>query len=109
MTNTNIKNSLSTEEIKQISLKIKEDIFKPTNTYKTTIFLCGASLINNLTLRSRVVDILLKKWYSYRYDIIYPEDIFDELLYGSQGKDLLSVDTHGQARGTFSQNKLRLT
>jgi hypothetical protein len=33
MTNTNLKNSFSTEEIKQISLKIKEDIFKPTNTY----------------------------------------------------------------------------
>lgn len=92
MTNTNLKNSFSSEEIKQISFKIKEDIFKPTNTYKTTIFLCGASLRDNLTLRSRVAEILAKKWYSYRYDIIYPEDIFDDLLYGSQGNDLLSLE-----------------
>ncbi len=92
MKNTNLNRSFSTEEIKQISLKIKENIFKPTNTYKTTIFLCGASLLNNSTIRSRVAETLSKKWYFYRYDIIYPEDIFDELLYGTQGKDLLSLE-----------------
>ena len=31
-------------------------------------------------------------WYSSNYDLIYPEDIFDELLYSSNSTDLLSLE-----------------
>ncbi len=83
---------ISKADCKKLSTKIREDIFKPVNTYKTTIFLCGADLSQKDKIRYKIDKILTSLWYSIQYDMIYPEDIFEELLYSSQTKDLLSLE-----------------
>lgn len=84
--------TISKTDCKKLSLKIKEDVFKPVTTFKITIFLCGADMNQKNKLRSKIATFLTEKWFSFLYDIIYPEDIFDELLYSSQSKDLLSLE-----------------
>lgn len=76
-----------------LSNKIRVDIFIPVYTYKTTIFLCGADISQKDKIRYKVAKALNDLWYSFQYDIIYPEDIFEELLYSSQTKDLLSLES----------------
>lgn len=72
-----------------ISKKIRDDIYKPAFTFKTTIFLCGADINQKDKIRHQIAQAL--KW-EFWFDIIYPEDIFDELLYSSKTKDLLSLE-----------------
>lgn len=83
---------ISKLDCKRLATKIRNDIFKPVNTYKTTIFLCGADIAQKDKLRYQIAQSLSNWWYSFQYDIIYPEDIFEELLYGSHTKDLLSLE-----------------
>lgn len=83
---------ISLPDCKKLALRIKDEFFKPINTYKTTIFLCGADFTNKDKIRYKTAQALGDFWYSYQYDIIYPEDIFDELLYSSQSKDLLTLE-----------------
>lgn len=73
----------------RISNKIRDDIYKPAFTFKTTLFLCGADINQKDKIRHQIAKAL--KW-EFWYDIIYPEDIFDELLYSSKTKDLLSLE-----------------
>ena len=76
-----------------IAKKIREDIFKPAISFKTSIFLCGADISDKSTLRYRIAEALTTIYhYSMYYDLIYPEDIFDELLYSSHSPDLLSLE-----------------
>lgn len=82
---------LSSNDLQSISLSIKEKCFTPAYSFKTTVFICGASLSDKTKLRYQIVDHLNRVWYSYRYDIIHPEDIFDEFLHGSAG-NLLSLE-----------------
>ena len=83
---------ISQSDCKILATKIRNDIFKPVNTYKTTIFLCGADISQKDKLRYQIAKSLTNWLYSFHYDIIYPEDIFEELLYGSHTKDLLSLE-----------------
>lgn len=85
-------NDISKADCKKIANKIREDIFKPANTFKTTIFLCGADISQKTTIRYKIAHALTSFMYSFHYDLIYPEDIFDELLYSSNSKDLLSLE-----------------
>ena len=73
----------------RISNKIRDDIYKPAYSFKTTVFLCGADINQKDKIRYKIAKAL--KWEIW-YDIIYPEDIFDELLYSSKTKDLLSLE-----------------
>ena len=73
----------------RLSQKIRDDIYKPAYTFKTTVFLCGADINQKDKIRFQIAEAL--KW-EFWYDIIYPEDIFDELLYSSKTKDLLSLE-----------------
>lgn len=79
-------------DLKKIALKIKEDFFKPVNTYKTTVFVCGGDINKSDTTRAKVALFLSDLVGKVYYDLIYPEAIFDELLYSYQGKDLLSLE-----------------
>lgn len=83
---------ISKADCNKLSTKIRNDIFKPVNTYKTTIFLCGADISQKDKMRYKIAQALGDWWYSFYYDIIYPEDIFEELLYSSQHIDLLSLE-----------------
>ena len=87
-----MKNSyqdISNADCIRISNKIREDIYKPAFNFKTTVFLCGADITQKDKIRYKIAEAL--KW-RFWTDIIYPEDIFDELLYSSKTKDLLSLE-----------------
>ena len=56
------------------------------------MFLCGADISMKDKLRYKIANEFKYFWNSYWYEIIYPEDIFDELLYSSRSKDLLSLE-----------------
>ena len=83
---------ISDEDCKKLAKRIRDDFHKPLNTFKTTMFLCGGDISLKDKLRFKVANEIKNFWNSYRYEIVYPEDIFDELLYSSRSKDLLSLE-----------------
>jgi hypothetical protein len=84
---------ISNEDCIKLSTKIREDIYTPANSFKTTIFLCGADILRKDKIRFQIAEEIKSSWLSSRYyDIIYPEDIFDELLYSLKKTDLLSLE-----------------
>lgn len=87
---TNIYQEISKADCINISNKIREDIYRPAYSFKTTIFLCGADISQKDKMRFKIAEALAD-WRFFN-DIIYPEDIFDELLYSSKTKDLLSLE-----------------
>lgn len=88
-----VTQEISTEDCKKLSEKIKNDFYRPVNDYKTTIFLCGADLKQKDKIRFQIADILINDLRnSFFYNVIFPEDIFDDLLYGSNSQDLLSLE-----------------
>jgi hypothetical protein len=87
------KVDITNADCKIIAEKIRKDIFVPARNSKTSVFLCGRDISDKTSIRYRVADVLTNKfWYSGNYDLIYPEDIFDELLYSSAAVDLLSLE-----------------
>lgn len=86
-------NEISKLDCATIARKIREDIFKPAFTFKTSIFLCGADIFQKTTTRHKISEVLNNSYhYSMYYDLIFPEDIFDELLYSAHAPDLLSLE-----------------
>ncbi|MCD0490596.1 retron St85 family effector protein [Pedobacter sp. MC2016-14] len=86
------KNELSLTECKVITDRIMKYIFEPARNSKTTIFLCGKDISDLSSIRYKISDLLgTILWYG-DYDIIYPEDIFETLLYKSNSEDLLSLE-----------------
>lgn len=80
---------ISKADCNRISNKIRDDIYKPAFNFKTTVFLCGADITQKDKIRYKIAEAL--KW-RFWADIIYPEDIFDDLLYSSKTNDLLSLE-----------------
>jgi uncharacterized protein YlbG (UPF0298 family) len=80
---------ISKADCNRISNKIRDEIYKPAFNFRTTVFLCGADITQKDKVRYKISNALQRR---YLYDIIYPEDIFDELLYSSKTKDLLSLE-----------------
>jgi len=85
-------NEISKSDCKKIATRVRDVIFKPAYNYKITIFLCGAAMSETSKIRFKVAEILKSFWYSFYYDIIFPEEMFEELLYSSHSKDLLSLE-----------------
>lgn len=80
-------------DLLKVALKIKADFYKPVNTYKTTIFLCGADLKDRTKTRFKLAEALKRSWLESNWiDFVYPEDIFDDVLYSNKGMDLLSLE-----------------
>lgn len=87
------KNEITKTDCSIIATKIRRDIFEPAFTFKTSIFLCGKDISDKTSIRYRIARVLTDSyWYSNSYDLIYPEDIFQELLYSSNSADLLSLE-----------------
>jgi hypothetical protein len=84
-----IDSIISDKDLSLISKKVKTDIYKPAFTFKTTVFLCGADINQKEKTRFKVAEQI--KW-RFWIDLVYPEDIFDELLFSSKTKDLLSLE-----------------
>lgn len=80
---------LASEQLKTVSKIIKELIFIPLNSKKVTVFLCGADINDNSKARAKMAAIF--DVYP-RYEIIYPEDIFDDLLAGQGQYSLLTLE-----------------
>lgn len=80
---------ISKTDCVHISNKIKDKVYRPAFSFKTTVFLCGADINQKEKIRFKIANALKMEFW---YDIIYPEDIFDELLYSSKTKDLLSLE-----------------
>jgi hypothetical protein len=72
--------------------RIHDQVYKRFYDYKTTLFLCGAGGKSGKSVRDQISDALTKGWYAYQYDIFYPEDLFDELLYGPGHQDLITLE-----------------
>ncbi|QPB81061.1 hypothetical protein EHE21_17465 [Proteus sp. GOKU] len=82
--------SLSDEDLKNIADVVKDIIFVPRNRRKISIFLCGADIKNSETARSKMATILS---HYPRYELLYPEDLFDDLLAGQGQHSLLKLES----------------
>lgn len=68
---------------------VVEKLFQPKSRKKVSIFLCGADIRDTQTARARMAALFAEY---PRYEIHYPEDLFDDLLSG-QGQ-------HSPGRGS---------
>lgn len=59
---------------------------------KITVFLCGAGREVEGSVRAEYERALTEDWFSYRYEVFRPEDLFEELLVGPGHQDLLSLE-----------------
>lgn len=82
----------STDRIKKLAARIHDAVYKRLIEYKTTVFLCGAGSHQNASVRRALDEHFTTgdKW--FRYDVFYPEDLFDELLFGPNHHDLLNLE-----------------
>ncbi|MED2123991.1 retron St85 family effector protein [Bacillus thuringiensis] len=79
-----------TNRTQKTLLKIHDDIYIKINEFYVDIFLCGgASSPKNISLRDKVRDSMKKK---RNIRIMYPEDLFVELLNKNKEHDLLSLE-----------------
>ena len=75
--------------ILKILIKIHDNIYKQINQNYVDVFLCGGASNNDIYIRDSVRDNL-KKIKNIR--ILYPEDLFIEMLYRDKQSDLLSLE-----------------
>lgn len=76
-------------ELKKVAEMIRDHVFVPTYSNKNSIFLCGASVSDKTTGRHKMAEIL--KDYN-RYELLYPEDLFDDLMAGQGQHSLLILE-----------------
>ncbi|MDN0128156.1 MULTISPECIES: retron St85 family effector protein [Yersinia] len=81
--------NFSEKQIEAIALFVKNKIFTSQLTKKTTVFLCGGDVANEKYGRHKMAALLSKY---RRYEILYPEDLFDDLLAGQGQYSLLSLE-----------------
>lgn len=82
-------NRLSDTELKIISKIVEDTIFIPQSQKTDAIFLCGADIRNNNTARHKMAKLFSK---NKRYELHYPEDLFDDLLVGQGQYNLLYLE-----------------
>ncbi|HIF9399212.1 TPA: retron St85 family effector protein [Photobacterium damselae] len=84
-----MKKSFNDKHLKDIVDVIKGRVFVPLTAKKTTVFLCGGAVGNEDNGRSKMAKIF--KEHS-KYELLYPEDIFDDLLAGPGQHSLLHLE-----------------
>ncbi len=84
-----MKKSFKDSWLKDIVDVIKDRIFVPLTAKKTTVFLCGGAIENEHNGRSKMASIFNKH---SKYELLYPEDIFDDLLAGPGQHSLLHLE-----------------
>lgn len=82
-------NRFSDREIEAIAKFVEEQLFQPKSKKRVSVFLCGADIKNSDTARSRMARLFSEY---PRYEIHYPEDLFDDLLAGQGQYSLLSLE-----------------
>lgn len=88
-TTMSIIKQLRDDELQIVAEAIRDHIFVPSLSGITTVFLCGADLRDNKSGRSKMAKLFEKKRH---YELIYPEDLFDDLLYGQGQHNLLLLE-----------------
>lgn len=81
--------SLRDTELKIVAEIIRDHVFVPTYSKKHTVFLCGADISDKTTGRHKMAEILKDK---KKYELLYPEDIFDDLMSGQGQHSLLDLE-----------------
>lgn len=76
-------------ELRQVAMIVKEKIFVPLNQRKVSIFLCGGGIKDEGSARSKMASIFSEY---PRYEMLYPEDLFDDLLAGQGQYSLLKLE-----------------
>jgi len=85
----NMIKQLRDEELKIVAEVIRDHIFVPSFSLKTTIFLCGADLSDKKTGRHKMANLFENK---SRYQLLYPENLFDDLMAGQGQHSLLVLE-----------------
>lgn len=80
---------LLSSDISATAKFVVEKLFQPKSKRKITIFLCGADIRDTKTARARMAALFSEY---PRYEIHYPEDLFDDLLSGQGQHSLLSLE-----------------
>lgn len=80
---------LRDKDLEQVANIIKDRIFVPRSEKKVTVFLCGGEVSNQKNARSKMAKIFSKY---PRYELLYPEDLFDDLLAGQGQYSLLKLE-----------------
>jgi len=83
---------LSNTELHKLADRIRDKVFSPLYSYKTSIFLCGSSPLNKDSGRQKVASVFEEFLAFFYYEIIYPEDLFIDLLSDKKNFDLLSLE-----------------
>ncbi len=68
---------------------VVDKLFQPKSKKKVSIFLCGADMRDTQTARARMAALFAEY---PRYEIHYPEDLFDDLLSGQGRHSLLNLE-----------------
>jgi hypothetical protein len=89
MTDTNY---IDGKQLSKLAVIIRDEVFEKIYSNKTTVFLCGATTKKKKSVRDEIADMLTTESYSYKYDVFYPEVLFDELLLGPLQHDLLKLE-----------------
>ncbi|WP_426506909.1 retron St85 family effector protein [Serratia proteamaculans] len=84
-----MKKNIREDQIELIASVVKDKVFSSQLTKKITIFLCGGDVLNEKYGRHKMAAIFSKY---KRYEILYPEDLFDDLLAGQGQYSLLSLE-----------------
>jgi hypothetical protein len=79
--------------LEQVAKRLASDVFSRTTSPKCTVFLCGKSLDDTTSLRHKIANQFKNELaLLLRYTLVFPEDIFEELLSGPFHKDLLTLE-----------------
>lgn len=78
--------------LKELAKVIRDEVYYDFYTYKKTVFLCGAGKATENSVRQAVDAYLREGSFFYKFDVFYPEDLFDELLFGPNHTDLLTLE-----------------
>ncbi|MGF1739503.1 retron St85 family effector protein [Vibrio profundum] len=84
-----MKKSFNDNHLKDIVKVIKGSIFVPLTAKKTTVFLCGGAIDSEDNGRYKMASIFNEH---SKYELLYPEDIFDDLLAGPGQHSLLHLE-----------------
>lgn len=84
-----MRKNLSENELDILSKFISKRLFAPRSQKKNTVFLCGADVNDPNTTRAKMA-ALFEKY--PKYELLYPEDLFDDLLSGQGQHSLLSLE-----------------
>lgn len=83
------KYELTQDQINLVAKVVEQQVYIPSKSNKTAVFLCGADINDITKARHKMASLLASK---KRFEIFYPEDIFDDLLVG-QGHSLLALES----------------